>query len=138
MVYISPVGLASAAATNSVSLLVTFKEKLCNYVCQNSDNGPESFVTYTYETPILNGTTVFIPVVAKVTIITPTKCCQSSTQVITERFMVAFQGYTSLPSAVTITSDGMTSGLYKVICGKSNNYFIDSSIAITITPATAA
>ena len=137
MVYTSPVGLATAAAVNSVSMLVTFKEKLCNSICANSTNGPESSVTYTYETPIFNGTTVFVPVVAKVTIITPTKCCQSSTQVITERFMVAFQGQTGLPTAVTITSEGLTSGLYKVMCGKSNSYYISDSIAVTITPAAA-
>ena len=136
MVYLSPVGLATAPAANSVSLLVTFKEKLCKYVCANSTNQPESFVTYKYDTPILNDSTVFVPVVATVTIVTPGCGCAATTQVITERFMVAFQGQTAVPTAVTITSEGITQGLFKVVCGKSNCYAINDSLAVTITPAT--
>lgn len=136
MVYLSPVGLATAPAANSVSLLATFKEKLCRYVCANSTNQPESFVTYKYDTPILNGSTVFVPVVATVTIVTPGCGCAATTQVITERFMVAFQGQTAVPAAVTITSEGITQGLFKVVCGKSNCYAINDSLAVTITPAT--
>lgn len=136
MVYLSPVGLATAPAANSVSLLATFKEKFCKYVCANSTNQPGSFVTYKYDTPILNGSTVFVPVVATVTIVTPGCGCAATTQVITERFMVAFQGQTAVPTAVTITSEGITQGLFKVVCGKSNCYAINDSLAVTITPAT--
>ena len=136
MVYLSPVGLATAPAANSVSLLATFKEKLCKYVCANSTNQPESFVTYKYDTPILNGSTVFVPIVATVTIVTQGCGCAATTQVITERFMVAFQGQTAVPTAVTITSEGITQGLFKVVCGKSNCYAINDSLAVTITPAT--
>lgn len=137
MVYISPVGLATAPAANSVSFLATFKEKLCRYICGNSTNQPEAFVTYKNETPILNGSTVFVPVVATITIVTPGCGCTATTQVITERFMVAFQGQTAVPTAVTITSEGVTQGLFKIVCGKSNCYAINDSLAVTITPATA-
>lgn len=137
MVYISPVGLATAPAANSVSFLATFKEKLCRYICENSTNQPEAFVTYKNETPILNGSTVFVPVVATITIVTPGCGCAVTTQVITERFMVAFQGQTAVPTAVTITSEGVTQGLFKIVCGKSNCYAINDSLAVTITPATA-
>ena len=136
-VELSPVGLSAAPVANRLSLLATFREKLCRFVCENSTNQPEAFVTYTNETPMLNDTTVFIPIVARVTIVSPGCGCQAIPQVFTERFMVAFQDYTALPTAVTITSEGTIQELTNIRCGKSNCYAIYDSIAITITPATA-
>lgn len=135
MVHIAPVGLAAAPVANSLSILATFKEKLCRCVCSTSTNQPSATVTYKYDTPVLNGSTVFIPIVATVTIITPSCNCSAVTQVITERFMVAFQGQTALPTSVTITSDGQTQGLIKIICGKSNCYQINDSLTITLGAA---
>lgn len=137
MVFLSPVGLAAAPVANRLSVLATYKEKLCRCVCSTSTNQPSATITYTNETPILNDTTVFIPIVATVTIVTPSCKCNASTQVITERFMVAFQDQTALPTAVTITNEGQTQGLIKIVCGKSNCYAINDSLAITITPGTA-
>ena len=124
MVTLSPVGLAAAPVANQAAFLATFKEKLCRCVCATS-------------TPVLNGTTVFVPIVATITITTPNACkCQAETQVINERFMVAFQGITTLPASVTIAQLGMTQGLIKIVCGKSNCYAINSSLTVTI-PTTA-
>lgn len=67
-VYLSPVGLSAAQVPNRVSLLATYKERLCRRICENSTNQPEAFVTYKTGTPIFNGTTVFVPVIATVTI----------------------------------------------------------------------
>lgn len=112
MVTLSPVGLAAAPVANQVSFLATFKEKLCRCVCATSTNQPFATVTYRNETPVLNGTTVFVPIVATITITTPNACkCQAETQVINERFVVAFQGRTTLPASVTINQLGMTQGL---------------------------
>lgn len=133
MVILSPVGLAAAPVANQVSLLATFKEKLCRSVCSTSSNQPSATVTYRYETPTLNGTTVFVPIVASVTIVTPGCKCGATTQVITERFIVAFQGSTTLPASVTITQLGATQGLIKIVCGKSNCYAINSSITVAIS-----
>lgn len=133
MVILSPVGLAAAPVANQVSLLATFKEKLCRSVCSASSNQPSATVTYRYETPTLNGTTVFVPIVASVTIVTPGCKCGATTQVITERFIVAFQGSTTLPASVTITQLGATQGLIKIVCGKSNCYAINSSITVAIS-----
>lgn len=138
MVFLSPVGLAAAPVANRLSVLVTYKEKLCHCVCSTSSTQPQAYVSYTNETPILNDTTVFIPIVATVTIVTPGCNCNASTQVITERFMVAFQDQTAVPTAVTITNEGQTQGLFKIVCGKSNCYAINDSLAITITPPAAA
>lgn len=138
MVTLSPVGLAAAPVANSLSTLATFKEKLCRCVCSTSTNQPQATVAYRHETPILNGTTVFVPIVATVTIVSPGCSCQATTQVINERFVVAFQGQTALPTAVTITSDGMTQGLIKIVCGKSNCYAVNDSLRIVITPPAAA
>lgn len=138
MVTISPVGLAAAPVANQVSLLATFKEKLCRCVCAISTDQPQATISYRYDTPILNGTTVFIPVIATITIVTPNCGCKATTQVINERFIVAFQGVTAIPSSVTITSVGLTQGLIKIVCGKSNCYAINNSLTISIAPATTA
>lgn len=135
MVYLSPAGLASAATNNSVSLLATFKEKLCKYVYSTSTNQPQATITYSYETPILNDTTVFVPVVANISIITPGCKCNASTQVITEKFYVSFFGQTALPTSVNITQNGQVQGLIKIVCGKSNCFAVNSAITVSITPA---
>lgn len=134
MVTLSPVGLATAPVANQVSLLATFKEKLCRCVCATSSNQPFATVSFRSETPILNGTTVFVPVIASISILTP-GC--TTPQIITERFMVAFQGRTAIPASVTINQVGMTQGLIKVVCGKSNCYAINSSLTVSI-PAQSA
>ena len=138
MVYLSPVGLSAAPVANRLSLLATFKESLCKSVCTASTNQPESFVQYSTGTPILNDTTVFIPVPATVTIVAPGYNCVATTQVITEKFVVAFQDQTAVPTSVTITQEGITQEYSNVRCGKSKCLTINSSIAITIVPATAA
>lgn len=135
-VYLSPVGLASAAVANSLNLLATFKEKLCRCVCSTSTNQPRATVAYRYEQPVLNGATVFVPIVATITLVTPGCGCQAITQVINERFELAFFGQTALPTAVTITEEGETQGLIKIVCGKSNCFAINSAITVTITPGT--
>lgn len=132
MVTLSPVGLAAAPVANQVSLLATFKEKLCRRVCSTSSNQPQATVTYRYETPVLDGTTVFVPIIATITIVTPGCGCNAITQVINERFVIAFQGRTALPASVTIAQVGTTQGLIKVVCGKSNCYAINSSLTVTI------
>ena len=132
MVTLSPVGLAAAPVANQVALLATFKEKLCRCVCSTSSNQPQATIAYRYETPILNGTTVFVPIVATITIVTPGCGCSATTQVINERFVVAFQGQTALPTTVTISDLGSTQGLIKIVCGKSNCYAINSSLTIAI------
>lgn len=70
---------------------------------------------------------------------TPNACkCQAETQVINERFVVAFQGRTTLPTSVTINQLGMTQGLIKIVCGKSNCYAINSSLSVSIPAEPAA
>lgn len=133
MITLSPVGLATAPVANQVSLLATFKEKLCNCVCSTSSNQPQATVVYRNEAPVLNGTTVFVPIIATVTIVTPGCNCKATTQVINERFVVAFQGVTAVPTAVTITQLGMTQGLIKIVCGKSNCYAVNSSLSVAIS-----
>ena len=104
-VYLSPVGLSTAQVANRVSLLATYKERLCRRVCANSTNQPESFVTYQHGTPILNGTTVFVPIIATVTIVTPGCGCQATTQVIVEEFMAEFQEQTGLPTNIVFSAE---------------------------------
>ena len=135
-VYLSPVGLSAAPVANQVSLLATYKERLCRRICANATDQPEAFVTYQHGTPVLNETTVFVPITATVTIVTPGCGCAATTQVITERFMAAFQGQTALPSVIAIATEGKTQELANVSCGSSNCLAVYSSLTVTITPGT--
>ena len=135
-VYLAPVGLTTAQVPNRVSLLAIFKERLCRRVCANSTNQPESFVTYQHGTPILNGTTVFVPIIATVTIVTPGCGCAATTQVLTERFMAAFQEQSTLPTSIVIATEGQTNELANVSCGRSHCLAVYSSLTVTITPGT--
>lgn len=136
-VFLSPVGLSAAQVPNRVSLLAIYKERLCRRVCANSTNQPEAFVTYQHGSPVLNGTTVFVPVIATVTIVTPGCNCAATTQVITEKFEAAFQEQSALPTAVAISTEGQVQELANVSCGSSNCLAVYSSLTITITPGTA-
>lgn len=136
-VYLAPAGLSAAQVPNRVSLLAIYKERLCRRVCANATNQPEAFVTYQHGLPVLNGTTVFVPVIATVTIVTPGCNCAATTQVITEKFEAAFQEQSALPTAVAISTEGQVQELANVSCGSSNCLAVYSSLTVTITPGTA-
>ena len=137
MVEILPVGLAAAPVDNQVSLLATYKESLCKAMCISSSIQPQVSVVYTHDTPVLNGTTVFVPIVATITIVTPGRGCNAKTQLYTERFVAAFQGQTALPTEVTITSVGQRKIGSSVRCGLMKSYTINDSLTISITPPAA-
>lgn len=138
-VYLSPVGLSGAPVANQLSVMASFKEKLCQPICANNGNQPSATVTYTAGTATLQGTTVFVPITASIQLVTPGNCCKAITQMATERFIVAFQGRTTLPTSITIESVGTQQG---VACidksGKAYNYLINDSITVTIGAAAAA
>lgn len=136
-VYQNPVGLAAAPVNNQLSELLTFKEKLCGPICVNSNNQPIASVSYAHGTPVINGTTVFVPIIATIQIVSPSNCCKAIPQIITERFTVAFQGQTALPTAVAIASVGTIQGITCVNNGKASGYVINDSITVTITPPAA-
>lgn len=136
VVFLSPVGLSAAQVPNRVSLLAIYKERLCRRVCANTTNQPEAFVTYQHGSPVLNGTTVFVPIIATVTIVTPGCNCAATTQVITEQFEAAFQEQSSLPTNIDIATEGQVNKLANVQCGSSNCLAVYSSLTVTITPGT--
>lgn len=138
-VTISPVGLAAAPVANELSLMVTYKERLCRPYCTDSTIQPQVSVVYTTGTPRLVDTTVFIPVQVVITIVTQVnKCgCNAHTQLFTENFVVAFQGQTALPTAVTLTNVGRDEFGSNVNCGCAHSYTINDSITVTITPPAA-
>ena len=138
MIVLSPVGLSAAPTANVLNVLATIKERLCRKFSVNATTQPTVTVTYTSGTPVLNETTVFIPITAQVTITTPSNnCgCNPNVEVFTEQFYVAFQGQTSVPTAVTIDNVGTIRFAADVNnCGWSRNYVIEDSLTITITPA---
>lgn len=140
MLRISPVGLAAAPVANQVSFLATFREPLCEPYCIDSSVQPFADVQYTADlsSAILNGETVFIPVTARISIQVPGNCpCDSTPQVFTEQFYVAFQGQTVLPTSVTITSVGRTQNGADVDCGCAYAYSINDSLTVTIVPPAA-
>ena len=132
MVTLSPVGLAAAPVANQVSFLATFKEKLCKPFCIDSSVQPQVSVVYTTGSARLNGTTVFVPVTAIVTVVTPGCGCEARTQLFTENFVVAFQGQTALPTTITISSVGRIQGGSCVKCGRASAYTINDSLVVTI------
>lgn len=132
MVTLSPVGLAAAPVANQVSFLATFREKLCKPFCIDSSVQPQVSVVYTTGSARLNGTTVFIPITAVVTVVTPGCGCEAKTQLFTENFVVAFQGQTALPTTITVSSVGKIQGGSCVKCGKAFAYTINDSLVVTI------
>ena len=134
MVRLSPVGLAAAPVANQVSLLATYKEKLCCPFCIDSSVQPLATLDYTTGTPVLNGTTVFVPVTARITVVTGSGC-KAKTQLFTEQFYVAFQGQTGLPTSVTVNSVGRIQGGSCIKCGCAYAYSINDSLTVTIVPA---
>lgn len=136
-VYLSPVGANVAPAANELRVLAVMKEKLCRAYCVDSTVQPQTTVTYINGTPRLVGTTIYIPITATISVVVPTRCCGAHTQVFTETFVVAFQGYSSLPTAVTVTNLGRDIQPGCVRCGYAQGVTVNDSLLITIT-ATAA
>lgn len=137
MLRISPVGLAAAPVANQVSLLATFRENLCQPFCIDSSVQPAVTIDYSTGTPLLNGTTVFVPVTARITVVTPGCGCKAKTQLFTEQFYVAFQGQTAVPTSVVITSVGRVQNGANVRCGCAYAYSINDSLTVAITPPAA-
>lgn len=133
----SPVGLAAAPVANQLALQINFREKLCRPFCIDSSVQPFATVAYTAGQAILNGTTVFVPITARISIVLPNCGCGAKTQLFTEQLYVAFQGQTALPTAVEIASLGMVQNGADIHCGKACTYSINDSITVTITPPAA-
>ena len=138
-VTISPVGLAAAPVANELAFMATYKEKLCRPFCVDSTIQPQVSVVYTTGTPRLVETTVFVPVKAVITVVTQnSQCgCNAHTQLFTENFVVAFQGQTTLPTAVTLTNVGRDQFGSNINCGCAFAYTINDSLTLAITPPAA-
>ena len=132
MIYVSPVGLAAAAVANQLPLLVNYKEKLCRAICVNSTVQPMVTIVYTHGTPVLSNSTVFVPITAVITIVTPGCGCKATTQLFTEKFVTAFQGQTAVPTTITITTVGRKQELSNLTCGRAHSAMINDSITVTI------
>lgn len=138
-VTISPVGLAAAPVANTLAVMATFKERLCRPFCVDSTIQPQVSIAYETGAPRLNDTTVFVPVKAVITIVTQSnRCgCNAHTQLFTENFVVAFQGQTALPTAVTLENEGREQYGSDIRCGCAYSYTINDSLSVTITPPAA-
>ena len=138
-VYLSPVGATVAPAANQLRVLAVFKEKLCKSYCVDSTVQPQTTLTYKNGTPRLVGTTIFIPITATISVVVPNGCCNASTQIFTETFVVAFQGYSGLPTTVTVTNLGRDVQPSCVRCGCAHGVTVNDSLLVAITaPAAAA
>lgn len=139
-IYQSPVGLSGAPVANQLSEMVTLKASFCKPFCIANDNQPNATVKYEVGQPVLNGTTVFVPITAYVQIVVPGKCgCKADVIPYTGRFEVAFQGRTSIPTSLpTIESVGTQQSLACVNNGEAYGYVINDSIVVSIGAAAAA
>lgn len=138
-VYQSPVGLSAAPVANQLSVMLTFKERLCEPICVVNDNQPSASVSYSVGNPTLVGTTVFVPIIAQIQILAPSSCCKAQPLIFTERFKVAFQGRTTLPTTTpVIESVGTDPSLSCVKGGKAYGYVINDSVTVTIGASSTA
>ena len=137
MLRVFPVGLAAAPVANQLAIHVNLRKKLCKPYCIDSSNQPFASVEYTAGQAILNGTTVFVPVTARMTVTVPGCGCYAKPQLLTEQFYVAFQGQTALPTSVDIVSVGRAQNGADVRCGCAYSYSANDSLTITITPPAA-
>lgn len=137
MLRVFPVGLAAAPVANQLAIHVNLRKKLCKPYCIDSSNQPFASVEYTAGQAILNGTTVFVPVTAHMTVTVPGCGCYAKPQLLTEQFYVAFQGQTALPTNVDIVSVGRVQNGADVRCGCAYSYSVNDSLTITITPPAA-
>ena len=133
MVTITPIPSAAPSAVE-VPLLATFKEKLCKPFCIDSSLQPQVSVVYTTRPPKHDGSTVFVPVTAVITVVTPGCKCNAKVQLFTENFEVAFQGQLSLPTAVFVESKGRIMGGADVKCGCAHSYKVSDSLVVFINP----
>lgn len=143
MVYQSPVGLSAVPVANQLSVMLTFKERLCNPFCIANGNQPNATVSYSVGQSTLNDTTVFVPITARIEILVPvgSKCCgKADPLVFTETFLVAFQGRTTLPTTTPVVdSVGMNQGVACIDSkGRAYGYVINDSVTISIGAAAAA
>lgn len=137
-VYLSPVGASVAPVANQLQLLAVFKEKLCREYCVDSTVQPQTTVTYKVGTTRLVGTTLFIPITATISVVVPNGCCNATTQVFTETFVVAFQNYSGLPTVgPTITNIGRDIQPSCVRCGCARGIAVNDSLLITLTAPSA-
>lgn len=135
-VSLSPVGLATTALTaDQLSTMVTFREKLCKPVCSMMGAASNIPVTiqYTSGTPILSGSTVYVPITATINIPQFNNCRYNNNgHPITEHFDVAFQDQTALPTVQpTITSVG------RLVRAQGNCMLINDSITVSIAAPAA-
>lgn len=136
--FLSPVGSATAPAANELRALAVFKEKTCIAFRVCPDAQPSATIDYRVGTARLVGTTVYVPITATMTVIARTGCCEAKPFIFTDTVLAAFQGYTSLPTAVTVESLGQETLTPGVSCGWTKNLTVNDSLLITITPAAAA
>lgn len=136
----SPVGLSGAPVANQLSEMITFKALFCKPFNIANSNQPSATVRYEVGNPILDKTTVFVPITAFIQIVVPGKCgCGAEVIPYTGRFQVAFQGRTSLPTTMpTIESVGMQQSLALVKNGEACGYVINDSIVVSIGAASSA
>lgn len=139
-VYLSPVGANIAPAANQLRLLAVMKERFCKNetYCVDSSAQPQTTVTYKVGTPRLVGTTIFFTVTANIAVIIPTCCCNAIPKSFTENFVVAFQGYSGLPTVgPTITNLGRDIQPLDVECGRAHGVTVNDSLLITLTAPSA-
>lgn len=131
-VVLSPVGLSAAPVENQLNAVATYKEKLSTPFPANMGITPQVNVSYTHGVSQLIGSTVFVPIVATISVLTPSGCCKTTPQVYTERFVAAFQGRSAEPTSVTITTVG-TMQVNSAICHcKVHGITLNDSIVVTI------
>ena len=120
------------ATATTQELLVEITEAVCKPYCVNSSNQPTASVSFEVGTAqLINGSTV-VPIVAKVTVLSPYKDCGCATpQVYTERFDIAFESTGT--NTVTLAEGASTSVTPAYVrCCKARGVRIVTTLTATI------
>ncbi|MDE5986837.1 MAG: hypothetical protein K2H16_06095 [Prevotella sp.] len=136
-VYLSPAGASAAPAANQLRILAVMERKLRRPYCVDSTVQPQATLTYKNGTPRLVDTTIFIPITATISMMVPDGCCNAYPKVFAETFVVAFQGYSGLPTSVTVTNLGRDIQPSCVRCGYAQGVTVNDSLLIEITAPAA-
>ena len=135
MLRITNAGLATTSlVANRSNLTLDFDVPLFAPCKASSPLQPQYTLTYQAGIPVLNGSAVFVPITAVLTIVQAVgKCGCARTKIYSETFNVSFQGQTATPASVTIASVGRIGSLRSFgTCAGATRYGVTDSITVTL------
>lgn len=132
MIDIKPSGSATSAQTaNQLGLTVSFLERYRKPRRCSKSKPIQTTVTYSVGDLSLNGTTLFVPVIATVTAVYLLQSGGTASKTFVETFTISFQNQDALTSGATVTKYGTVTDISTSSYGVTT-LLIDDSIIIAV------